>query len=115
MCYTSAIDFAEQNNVLSVDESIDQYHSPLRHLGATSRDFGDLDDEIRTQIVEHCRSSRLRRKVLGENLVIKLPIHARSNGKHLTKSTKVQHTERSDYKVINLEHKRCGCAKESIL
>ena len=53
--------------MLSVDESIDQYHSRLRHLGATSRDFGDLDDETRTQIVKHCRSSRLRRKALRDD------------------------------------------------
>ena len=44
-----------------VDESIDQFHTRLRHLGATC-DCSDLDEEIRTQIVENCRSSRLRRK-----------------------------------------------------
>ena len=36
---------------------------------------------------------------------------SRPDGKHLPKSTKV---ERSDHKVNNLEHKRCGCTKEAI-
>ena len=49
-----------------VDESLDQFHTRLRHLGATC-DFSDLDEEIRTQIVENCRSSRLRRKVLRDD------------------------------------------------
>ena len=49
-----------------VDESIDQFHTRLRHLGATC-DFSDLDEEIRTQIVENCRSSRLRRKALRDD------------------------------------------------
>ena len=69
--------FAPKQNVLyerhrfrqakqRVDESIDQLHTRLRHLGATC-DFDDLDDEIRTQIVEHCRSTRLRRKALRDD------------------------------------------------
>ena len=33
-----------------VDQSIDQFHTRLRHLRATC-DFSDLDEEIRTQIV----------------------------------------------------------------
>jgi hypothetical protein len=63
--YTSAISRFRQAKQ-RVDESIDQFHTRLRHLGATC-DFGDLDDEIRTQIVEHCRSSRLRRKALRDD------------------------------------------------
>ena len=69
--------FAPKQNVLyerhvfrrakqRVDESIDQFHTRLRHLGATC-DFSDLDEEIRTQIVENCRSSRLRRKALRDD------------------------------------------------
>ena len=53
--------FAPKQNVLygrhvfriakqRVDESIDQFHTRLRHLRATC-DFSDLDEEIRTQIV----------------------------------------------------------------
>ncbi|CAB4013125.1 PREDICTED: uncharacterized protein LOC100367779 [Paramuricea clavata] len=61
-----------------VDESIDQFHTRLRHLGATY-DLGDLDDEIRTQIVEHCRSSRLRRKALRDDTKLSdLVAYARS-------------------------------------
>jgi hypothetical protein len=62
-----------------VDESIDQFHTRLRHLGAIC-DFGDLDDEFRTQIVEHCRSSRLRRKSLRDDTKVSdLIAYARSN------------------------------------
>ena len=49
-----------------VDEPIDQFHTQLRHLGAIC-DFSDLDEEIRTQIVENSRSSRLRRKALPDD------------------------------------------------
>lgn len=47
-------------------ETIDQFHTRLRHLGATCN-FTDLEEEIRTQIVEQCSSSRLRRKALRED------------------------------------------------
>ena len=69
--------FAPKENVLyerhifrktkqRVDESIDQFHTRLKHLGATC-DFSDLNEEIRTQNVENCRTSRLRRKALRDD------------------------------------------------
>ncbi len=45
------------------DETIDQFHTRLRYLGTTCG-FNDLNEEIRTQLVEQCRSSRVRRVVL---------------------------------------------------
>ena len=47
-------------------ETIDHFHTRLRHLGATC-EFADLDEEIRTQIVEQFSSSRLREKALRED------------------------------------------------
>ena len=48
------------------DETIDQFCTRLRHL-ATTCEFDDADDEIKTQIVESCRSSRLRRKAFRDD------------------------------------------------
>ena len=46
-------------------ETVDQFQVRLRHL-AKDCGFTDADKEIRTQIVQGCRSTSLRRKVLQE-------------------------------------------------
>ena len=40
------------------DETLAQYHTRLRELAATC-EFANDDREIKTQIVQHCRSSKL--------------------------------------------------------
>ena len=60
------------------NERIDQFHTRLRHLSATC-DFKDVDEEINNQLVEHCTSSRVRRKALREEVSLSdLLTYARS-------------------------------------
>ncbi|XP_064638364.1 uncharacterized protein LOC135494374 [Lineus longissimus] len=48
------------------DETVDTYSNILRELAKTC-EFGNLEDEmLRDQIVEKCRSSKLREKFLGQ-------------------------------------------------
>ena len=49
------------------NETIDQFHTRLRHLSATC-DFKDVDEKIKNQLVEHCTSSRVRRKAFREEV-----------------------------------------------
>ena len=46
-------------------ENLDSYHTRLRMLAKTC-EFADVDAEIKTQIIQSCTSSRLRRKALRE-------------------------------------------------
>ena len=46
-------------------ESLDTYRTRLRRLAATC-EFADTDREIKTQIVQNCTSSRLRRRALPD-------------------------------------------------
>jgi hypothetical protein len=48
------------------DETIDQFCTRLRHRASTC-EFDNVEDEIKTQIVENCRSSRLRRKAFRDD------------------------------------------------
>ena len=48
------------------DETIDQFCTRLRHLGSTC-EFDQLDDEIKMQLVENCRSNRIRRKAFRDD------------------------------------------------
>ena len=48
------------------DETFDKFYTRLRHLSATS-DFKEPDEEIKAQLVEHCRSSRVRRKAFRDD------------------------------------------------
>jgi translation initiation factor 4G len=47
-------------------ESIDTYHTKLRKL-AENCEFANVDDEIKSQIIQSCSSTRLRRRALREN------------------------------------------------
>ena len=44
-------------------ETLDQYHTRLRHLASTC-EFTDASTEIKSQIILQCKSSRLRRRAL---------------------------------------------------
>ena len=46
-------------------ETMDDYHTRLRQL-ADHCDFTDMDKEIKSQIVQGCKSSRIRRRVLKD-------------------------------------------------
>ena len=46
-------------------ESLDQFVTRLRKLGATC-DFANLSSEIKSQVIQNCRSSRLRTKGLSD-------------------------------------------------
>lgn len=46
-------------------EDITRYHTRLKQLSTTC-EFADVDREIKSQIVQSCESSRLRRKALGD-------------------------------------------------
>jgi hypothetical protein len=47
-------------------ESIDTYHTKLRKL-AENCEFANVDDEIKSQIIQSCSSTRLRRRALRDN------------------------------------------------
>ncbi|XP_070531565.1 uncharacterized protein [Ptychodera flava] len=51
-------------------ESLDSYYTRLRQLAQTC-DFSNEDEEIKSQIVLSCSSSRLRRRALREDLSLK--------------------------------------------
>ena len=48
------------------DQSLDEYATELRQL-ARNCNFNDVDGEMLSQIIQHCRSNRLRRRALREN------------------------------------------------
>ena len=50
-------------------ENIDTYHARLRAL-AKYCEFGDVDAEIKSHIIQTCRSTRLRRRALTEALTL---------------------------------------------
>ena len=85
-------------------ETVDQFHTRLRHLGAMCG-FTSLDDEIRTQIVEQCSSSRLRRKALRDDTSLAdLISYARSielADKHTAVIEKQHHQEERVYSNRN--------------
>ena len=49
------------------DESLDSYHTRLRHLSQTC-EFSDPDKEIKDHIILTCTSNSLRRRALRDNL-----------------------------------------------
>ena len=53
---------AKQN----LGETMNSYHSRLRQL-ATTREFTDVDKEVKSQIIQLCTSQRLRRKALRDS------------------------------------------------
>lgn len=50
-------------------ENIDSYHARLRTL-AKYCEFGDVDAEIKSHVIQTCRSTRLRRRALTETLTL---------------------------------------------
>ena len=48
------------------EQSLDEYATELRQL-ARNCNFNGVDGEMRSQIIQHCHSNRLRRRALREN------------------------------------------------
>lgn len=55
------------------DETLDQFHTHLRHL-AKSCEFSDVDKEVKIQLVEYCKFTRVRRKALQEDVSLDEPL-----------------------------------------
>ena len=53
----------------SEGETVDTYHTRLRQL-VTKCEFADNDSEIKSQIIQSCTSSKLRRKALSEEMTL---------------------------------------------
>lgn len=49
------------------DETLDQFHMRLREL-ARNCEFGDIDKEIKIQLVQKCTSTRVRHKEFREDI-----------------------------------------------
>ena len=102
------------------NETIDQFHTRLRHLSATC-DFKDADEEIKTQLVEHCTSSRVRRKAFREEVSLgDLLTYARSlevSDRHTKevektiKDTVNYHSDRKDHRLQRSKPKSQVCFK----
>jgi hypothetical protein len=68
--------------------TIDQYHTRLRQAAATC-DFADNDCEIKTQLIQTMRDSKVRKKALNTNMTLEqILVEARSN-----ELTRVQNVE----------------------
>jgi hypothetical protein len=55
----------------SANETIDSFHTRLRQL-AHNCEFTENDREVKSQIIQGCQSTRLRRKALREDLNLEL-------------------------------------------
>ncbi|XP_060556789.1 uncharacterized protein K02A2.6-like [Ruditapes philippinarum] len=51
------------------NENIDSFHTRLRHLSINC-EFSETDKEIKSQIIQGCTSTRLRRKALRDDLTL---------------------------------------------
>ena len=89
------------------NETIDQYHTCLHHLSATC-DFKDADEEIKTQLVEHCTSSRVRGKAFREEVSLgDLLTYARSlevSDRH-TKEVEKNIQDTVNYHTVRKDHR----------
>ena len=74
------------------DETLDSFHTRLRQLSRNC-EFSDIDREIKSQIIQGCKSSRLRRKALREDLSLD----------SLIKEARAQ--ELSDFHAAEIENK----------
>ena len=86
---------------------MDQFYTRLCHLGATSK-FTNLEEEIRTQFVEQCRSSRLRRIGLREDQRLEDFIkYVRSIEIADRQTESIEQGQQLGGKVYNLQTKEC--------
>ena len=91
------------------DDTFDKFYTHLRHLSATC-DFKEPDEEMKTQLVEHCRSSQVRRKAFrDEPSLEELVTYARAlevsdhQTKEVERKTKF---EAVNYHTNNREHRQ---------
>ena len=97
------------------DETIDQFCTRLRHLGSTC-EFDQLDDEIKMQLVENCRSSRIRRKAFRDDPNLEdLMKYARALeiSDHHSSELEKQHRQETVYYTAPREHQPNRTSKAS--
>jgi transposase InsO family protein len=80
-------------------ESLDTFHTRLRQLAMTCA-FENTDREIKTQIVQSCLSSRLRRRALREDLTLpKLLEYGRALEVSETQASGIEESQRNHVSV----------------
>ena len=62
------------------DETIQAYHTRLKKLAQTC-EFADVDREIKAQVIQHCTSTKLRRKGLNDPSESKGSLGLRQNAR----------------------------------
>ena len=88
------------------DETIQAYHKRLKKLAQTC-EFADVDREIKAQIIQHCTSTKLRRKGLNDPSVSLKDLLDYRRTLELTE-TRIIDLEKSDKavnKLQNIRHK----------
>ena len=101
------------------NESVDTYCTRLRLLAATC-EFGDLERELKTQIISSCTSVRLRRRAIREEMTLgKLLEFARSlevsdrQAKAMEAEQRVNFVERKEKKGQKYKQNEKGFDKSS--
>ena len=84
------------------DETIQAYHTRLKKLAQTC-EFADVDREIKAQVIQHCTSTKLRRKGLNDPTVSLKDLLDYGRTLELTE-TKIIDLEQSDKAVNKLRH-----------
>ena len=81
-------------------QSIDDFHTKLRQLSATC-EFSDVDKEIKSQIIQGCLSTRLRRRALREEMdLTHLLTLARAMELSDRQATEIEKSERENANAI---------------
>ena len=91
-------------------ESVDQFYTRLRQLASTCQ-FTDTDNEIRTQIIQRCLSTKLREAALRDDAVTltKLLDHGRAfknSTKQASDMEKVLATQTNEFSALTINDGR---------
>ena len=84
------------------DETIQAYHTRLKKL-AQNCEFADVDSEIKAQVIQHCTSTKLRRKGLKDPTVSEKDLLDYDRTLELTE-TRIIDLEQSNKAVNKLRH-----------
>ena len=84
------------------DKTIQAYHTRLKKLAQTC-EFADVDREIKAQVIQHCTSTKLRRKGLNDPTVSLNDLLDYGRTLELTE-TRIIDLEQSDKAVNKLRH-----------
>ena len=87
-------------------ETMDQFHTRLRHLANTC-EFRDADKEIKIQLVEHCTPSRVRKKALKDDPTLEEDLLTFSRSLEISDRQAAElESRRSKEETINFSQKR---------